>query len=1552
MSFINKFLIILLFLSLLIVPVSAVDDGVDNNMTIVSNDIVSTPIDGSESLGDYYYTYYFDASAKTDGSGTQSSPYKYLTSSRISGDARHVFASGTYQLDSGPSFFFYGSAAFEGNGADNTIIKYTGSDTFLTASSGNTISIKGLTIQGANFKVDGTLDLANSIIENAKGVSSDNYGNNYGGAVSMSSTLSSSAKIIAQNTIFRNNHAEYGGAIYASSGTVNLNNCKFIDNEATQFGGAIAILKGASATINNCEFKNDRSKYDAGGSVYIINSKATITNSNFTDSSSFYGPAVTGLNSTLTMDNIIAKNNNASYQGGAIYSLYGYLKVTSSTFDSNMAKNGGAIFADNLTTFYVKDSKFDNNVASEVGGAIFAYANIANIFSNPTFNQNRAKYEDDKYVCDIGNAIITSDDYLLMQYKSAYAGSLPSKFDLRNYNQVSAIRNQANSGNCWAYATMATLESCILKATGTEFDLSEGNLKNLAQYFSDYGWQYETNDGGFYRMSTGYLLSWLGPVLESQDLTDDNDVISPVMDSLMHVNNILFLQRSSYTDNNAIKEAIMKYGAVASEIYFVNSGAYYSPSTGGYYYNGGGDINHAIAIVGWDDTFSRYNFPSTPAGDGAWIIKNSYGNQWGVQNSGFGYVSYYDTSCAQINKPQNTFTFILNDTVKFDKNYQYDPAGWTDYFVTGKNTIYYKNTFTSTDDEYLSAFGTYFNASRTNWEAKIYVNDDLKLTQSGISGMGYYTINLKTPVSLRSGDKFTIELKISCNGYASFMISEHLKEYSASKAFYSKGVSYFSYDGKSWTDLSDYSIADSYGHKYSSQVACIKAYTVLNENASEQEEIAKDTSIEITEASSTHIIASVTAAGAVVNGGNVEFKVDGKSYVGDVINGKSQIDISINHGIHLIEANYTGNNKYNPSYTSKSITIKDSLNLKIISSDIVYGEDLTVNISLTNNDGEDVSLPVIISVNGNNYFVKNNLVISNLKPGNYTINANTGENSDYLSARDSCNVSVLKQKSVLKVHVEDVIYGDNATVIAEVSNINSGSISIKINSREYEIEIDDGVAILDISDLKVGNYQVSAEFEGNEYFLSSNNSTSFSVLKANPNLTAECGDIEEGQIAIVNITLKNDASGVVYININEKQYLAFISNGKANVKISDLNANAYSYTVEYGGNDYYNASKFTGVFNVTKKEVIPIENVTPQNDTNITPENDTNITQDNVTDESILVDVSDVVKYYGGSERLIVSVSNSNGDALENMTVNISINGVAYTRKTDSEGIASIGLNLNQGSYDIMVTCDNISRNAMVTIKDTVLANDLVKVYRNESQYYAQFLDSEGNLIKNNVVTFNINGVFYNRTTDENGIARLNINLNQGNYIITAYNPLSNQMASNNITVLPRIVENHDLVKYYRNDSQYVVRLVNDDGSYAKSGEIVKFNINGVFYERKTNDTGHVKLNINLAPGDYIITAEYGSFKISNNISVLPTLVGEDLVMTYHDGSKFKVNAFDNQGKPASNKKITFNINGVFYDRFTDSLGEALLNINLQSGEYIITSSYNELNISNKITIN
>ena len=327
-------------------------------------------------------------------------------------------------------------------------------------------------------------------------------------------------------------------------------------------------------------------------------------------------------------------------------------------------------------------------------------------------------------------------------------------------------------------------------------------------------------------------------------------------------------------------------------------------------------------------------------------------------------------------------------------------------------------------------------------------------------------------------------------------------------------------------------------------------------------------------------------------------------------------------------------------------------------------------------------------------------------------------------------------------------------------------------------------------------------------------------------------------------------------------------------------------------------------------------------------------------------------KCYHGPEPFRVYLT-EDGKACANANVSININGRNYVRTTDENGTASIAINLNSGTYSVTVTYEDACANSTITIISTVEGNNITKTFRNQTQYHARFYDEEGYGFKDNVeVEFNINGVFYKRKTNDEGVAYLNINLIPGEYILTAVNPVTGESCSNLITVLPNIVENHDLTKYYKNDSKFTFRLLDNQGNPVGEGVNASLNINGVFYNRTTNASGYVNMNINLNPGTYVATIVYNGLSISNTINVLPILKAEDISMKYKDGTKFETTLLDGQGNPYPNQIVTFNINGVMYNKGTDENGIARLAINLIPGEYIITSMYeNGAAISNKITI-
>lgn len=1448
---VNKSIVLfsVFLLLLMIVPSAFASDAVDNQ-TVISSDeqIEISAVDD----GGVIYSHgedtnvltgsndiYFNASAESDGRGTQSSPYKYLQYNRLTSGCTAHFADGTYELDSKKGI--YSSMTFMGQSAQNTIIKFN--SIAFNVGDGYTLTLKDLTLDHATVKNLGTVSATNVIFKNGVAVDDTSYGydNAYGGAIYnyVSTDYYGYVTNVPKNTLynctFLNNSAMYGGAIYLPYGELSLSNCKFINNSAHWFGGAIASDKDSKISVVGTVFENCRSVDDAGGAIYAFSTDLEVRDSTFNNCSANFAGAICSLNSEILISYSNFTNNLARYEGGAVYKMYGSGTVIKSNFTKNAALNGGALFSDNCTSFEIKNSEFASNAATGFGGAIFSNANPKLTVDGVTFTDNKASYNANMLNQSNFSPIVSStNNYSLFVYKSLFNGTLPARYNLAENGFVTDVKNQQDSGNCWAFAALASLETCVLKASNKTFNFSVENMKNLIEMYSAYGWKMETNEGGYNGMPMGYLASWLGPVNATLDPFDDKGTLSPLLDSEMHIQNIYVLPaRTSYTDNDAIKEAILKYGGLYASYY--HSAGYFNSKTNAYYDPYTGNGNHAITVVGWDDNYSKNNFYTAPAGDGAFIVKNSWGSSWG--DNGYFYISYYDRVLFAVNKDNQAFTYILNDTVRYTKNYQYDVAGMTDYLITGKKTVWYKNIYNATGNEAIAAVSTFFNTT-VDYEISIYVNDVLQLTQNGRhEGSGYYTIPLKEYVPVAVGDIFKIVVKLANpqNGYAAVPISEQL---STTRCYYAPGVSYFSNDGKKWTDLYDYS-ASAYSHTYNSQVACLKAFTV----ADMQNTTVTLNNITPKVQEFSEIIATVTdAKGKMAKIGEVIFSINGTNYTAGVVDGVAKINVYFDEvGDYVISANYQNNGLYNGSFVQKTVSVtKTDVNLTAYIGDIVYGENPIVSINVTSVAGVNVTGDVVLTISGKKYIVNvvNGLAVFEipevLDAGKYHAEVSYLGSEKYNAADGTADFTVAKKEITMNVTI-DKDYRD-ITVNVNLSEKLDGNLTVLVNNTPYTLSYTNGTGSLIFKNLTYGNYTINAVFTKDNYQT---------------------------------------------VNVSE------------NVEINSI------------------------------KTVLEAENV---------------------------------VMYYKDGTRFTVVLKDINGNPLANMDVIISINGRDYVKQSDENGTASLGLNLESKNYTVVTAFGGNSKyfgtrsNNTVSILSTLISKDIVKYYRNGTQFYATVLDFKGNPLANTTVMFNINGVFYNKTTDENGTAKLNIWLRPGKYIITIFNLVTGEQAGNNVTVLSKIVENYDLVKYYKNASKFSVKILDSQG-YPVEGTIVTFNINGVFYYKETDSNGIASLAINLRPGKYVITTMYGQYDVGNNVTVLPTLQTSDLKMKYLDGSAFNARVVDGQGNPLANQIVTFNVNGVFYNKVTNDEGIASLNIRLMKGEYIITSIYNGFETGNTIKI-
>jgi len=252
----------------------------------------------------------------------------------------------------------------------------------------------------------------------------------------------------------------------------------------------------------------------------------------------------------------------------------------------------------------------------------------------------------------------------------------------------------------------------------------------------------------------------------------------------------------------------------------------------------------------------------------------------------------------------------------------------------------------------------------------------------------------------------------------------------------------------------------------------------------------------------------------------------------------------------------------------------------------------------------------------------------------------------------------------------------------------------------------------------------------------------------------------------------------------------------------------------------------------------------------------------------------------------------------------------------------------------------------------TIFANNLTKNYKNSSQFYATIVDANNQTLANTTVTFYVNGVYYNRTTDSNGRAKLNINLSPGTYIITSTNTVTNETRQNIIEVrFGNSIIAYNLYKYCKDDSRPFHATALDYDGNPLANVTITFEVNNVIYNRTTEFMGHATLNINLLPGEYNITSTntVTGQSTSNLIRVMtPFEEANDLVKKYNTDTQFKVKLVPYWG---DGETVTFHVNGVSYNRTTDVFCVAALNINLMPGQYIIASTFNKYTEYHTLTV-
>lgn len=400
----------------------------------------------------------------------------------------------------------------------------------------------------------------------------------------------------------------------------------------------------------------------------------------------------------------------------------------------------------------------------------------------------------------------------------------PASFDLRTSGKVTPVKDQEYCGSCWAFATYGSLESCLL--TGETWDFSEDNLKNLSGFTlpPDGSGDPVCCRGGNTEMPIAYLARWAGPISEADDSYTDLNCSSPSnLTVRKHVQGVTILPgRASSLDNNNIKLALTTMGAISVAYYHASDDTpYYNETTASYYYNGTQNSDHAVTLIGWDDNYSKTNFVTAPPGNGAFLVKNSWGTGWG--NQGYYWVSYYDTVFAT--EDMSVFNGA-EPTSNYDHIYQYDTLGWVSNTGFSSTTGWFANVFTAGTNEKVAAASFYNYSPGSTYEVRVYVDPtsgsplstgSAAAVKTGtLTYASYSTVRFDTPVAVSAGHKFSIVVKLTTPGYNYPIPVEYPLTGYSDNATASTGQSYISSNGTSW---SDYTTSRPNGN------VCLKAFT-------------------------------------------------------------------------------------------------------------------------------------------------------------------------------------------------------------------------------------------------------------------------------------------------------------------------------------------------------------------------------------------------------------------------------------------------------------------------------------------------------------------------------------------------------------------------------------------------------------------------------------------------------------------------------------------------------------------------------------------------------
>ena len=315
------------------------------------------------------------------------------------------------------------------------------------------------------------------------------------------------------------------------------------------------------------------------------------------------------------------------------------------------------------------------------------------------------------------------------------------------------------------------------------------------------------------------------------------------------------------------------------------------------------------------------------------------------------------------------------------------------------------------------------------------------------------------------------------------------------------------------------------------------------------------------------------------------------------------------------------------------------------------------------------------------------------------------------------------------------------------------------------------------------------------------------------------------------------------------------------------------------------------------------------------------------------------------------------GVPLANTSVSFKVDDDVINAVTDANGIASFIIDFNLGEYLVNtvnpVTGQSIFNKVVIISKDTVSANDINATYKDNSKFSAKFTDKFGNRLANTNVTFIVENITINTTTDANGIASFTIDFHAGTYNVSSINPVTSQSVDNKIIVSPlasKLTASNVTMIY--NTDKSLTAILKDVNENALAKQDVFISINGKTYKTTTDANGQVSFKITLPVKTYTATITFkGDNNYINSIvkstvvvnKATPKLTAKKATFKAKKKTKkYSITLKDNKGKAIKKAKVTFKVKGKTYKATTNNKGKATFKITklTKKGKYKATIKY------------